>query len=613
MGGCYAVSLWRSKLGSSASSIYRFIVKDQIGPLSEFAPISSETYLIGETVAIVGDHDPALMKYFDCTRSSHRSAFDGNVVYQFEIMEYKLERILCFAESRTTVFKILDYGFVRMGADGSQVNRPFPVFAFLFNIEAGYGGSRVTLDGTSHFKFQQITIVGIIVFLLNADMGRPKKVKTRDSSSTRTTIDEDFAPLMEVEEQSRENSQVGVSSSWDGATSSRGRKKKPTFSSLPVVPEVLDTPLLKDLGNHTSAICRTQEVLLHLSAISTAGLMGVLPESIAADNACEAGKVKLSWLTNLLDNKDVTTIDINSPVFTGVLRTFLLYVLGAYFFMTDCSYVDSSFLSLMDHVDRSDTFDWGGAIYASILVGLCRVSRGEGRSMGAQEYLDPFRLSLRVPDITSFPRSSQWKAPSSKVDSHLLEKAREELDCLTLRRVSDSSATRPYAELGDMILLLCRGRPLLAILEEDPRGLTKEIVVLLALDMLVWKCSWLHVVEILSGEKRKEPMNVLLTEYQPSYKELEERITSLLVENEGLKTEVAKMGSEATAYQDRIKDLKAQVDILKTVNEEFQYSQNPIGGKNSTGQEVILKLNVELARLRQKLKDHQGEVSSNLD
>lgn len=61
----------------------------------------------GETVTIVGDHDPALMKYFDCTRSSPRSAFDSNVVYQFEIMEY-----------------ILDYGFERMGADGSQVDHP---------------------------------------------------------------------------------------------------------------------------------------------------------------------------------------------------------------------------------------------------------------------------------------------------------------------------------------------------------------------------------------------------------------------------------------------------------------------------------------------------------
>ncbi|XP_077244016.1 actin-related protein 5 [Tasmannia lanceolata] len=61
----------------------------------------------GETVTIVGDHDPTLMKYFDCTRSSHRSPFDGNVVYQFEIMEY-----------------ILDFGFERMGVDSSQVDHP---------------------------------------------------------------------------------------------------------------------------------------------------------------------------------------------------------------------------------------------------------------------------------------------------------------------------------------------------------------------------------------------------------------------------------------------------------------------------------------------------------
>lgn len=39
-------------------------------------------------MTIVGDHDPALLKYFDCTRSGPRSAFDSNVVYQFEIMEY---------------------------------------------------------------------------------------------------------------------------------------------------------------------------------------------------------------------------------------------------------------------------------------------------------------------------------------------------------------------------------------------------------------------------------------------------------------------------------------------------------------------------------------------
>ncbi|CAL1374548.1 unnamed protein product [Linum trigynum] len=61
----------------------------------------------GETVTIVGDHDPALLRYFDCTRSGPRSAFDNNVVYQFEIMEY-----------------ILDFGFDRLGANGSQIDHP---------------------------------------------------------------------------------------------------------------------------------------------------------------------------------------------------------------------------------------------------------------------------------------------------------------------------------------------------------------------------------------------------------------------------------------------------------------------------------------------------------
>ncbi|GAV75172.1 Actin domain-containing protein [Cephalotus follicularis] len=61
----------------------------------------------GETVSIVGDHDPALLKYFDCTRSGPRSAFDNNVVYQFEIMEY-----------------ILDFAFDRLGANGSQIDHP---------------------------------------------------------------------------------------------------------------------------------------------------------------------------------------------------------------------------------------------------------------------------------------------------------------------------------------------------------------------------------------------------------------------------------------------------------------------------------------------------------
>ncbi|KAF8395605.1 hypothetical protein HHK36_019555 [Tetracentron sinense] len=627
------------------------------------------------------------------------------------------------------------------------------------------------------------------------------------------------------------------------------------------------------------------EVIPPLSVISmdqVAALMGVSSATIASDSGWEAGKVKLSWLASILGKVAMAVIDLNSPAFTNILRVFLLFILGSCFFMTDRSCVETSFLSLIDPIDRFDTFDWGGAIYASILAGLCRVSRGGGRSarffypfleMWAHEYLDPFCPTLRIPDITSFPRSSRWSAPCSKVDSHLLDKAREELDHLTLRRVT----LQPFSDLEDMIQLFCRGarrflgrrvafsylgtceyflgervlhqsdgefriplappemtpalahdtfmeemrtagapihhlvgevvthsfylswfqgvsigpimrpfstrpgatevggklvekyfqmRPLLAILEEDNRALIEENarlrgrcatfedpsvtfaeippyqcrphpdmsfdfdagpaqilevaeqimtghsfipmlltetfraldrcvqkrggffrgltfllfqdspemwydqLIMLAPDMMVWKCSWLHVVEIISGtsgrhhliliglrgsshyfpnrvvrqfgrtqsipvieaikdvvefgpsseklisrllvgwksrvkstfgddqeslvtgeyvrwlidcclpyvspphpcvgEKRKEPMNTVLIEDQPNYKELEERITSLLAKNAGLKAEVAKMGIEAAAYQDCIQDLRAQVDVLETVNEEFQ-------------------------------------------
>ncbi|KMZ59213.1 actin-related protein 5 [Zostera marina] len=70
----------------------------------------------GETVTMVGDQDPALMKYFDCTRSSCRSPFDSNVVYQFDTMEY-----------------ILDYGFERLGVDGSEVDHPILMTECVYN------------------------------------------------------------------------------------------------------------------------------------------------------------------------------------------------------------------------------------------------------------------------------------------------------------------------------------------------------------------------------------------------------------------------------------------------------------------------------------------------
>lgn len=61
----------------------------------------------GEVVNIIGDFDLGLMKFFDFTRSTLRSAFDSNVVYQFETMEY-----------------IFDYAFERMGVEGAQVEHP---------------------------------------------------------------------------------------------------------------------------------------------------------------------------------------------------------------------------------------------------------------------------------------------------------------------------------------------------------------------------------------------------------------------------------------------------------------------------------------------------------
>ncbi|KAK7385702.1 hypothetical protein VNO78_31508 [Psophocarpus tetragonolobus] len=70
----------------------------------------------GENVTIVGDHDPTLMKYFDCTRSGPRSAFDSNVVYQFETMEY-----------------ILDFGFDRMGANGTEIDCPLLITECISN------------------------------------------------------------------------------------------------------------------------------------------------------------------------------------------------------------------------------------------------------------------------------------------------------------------------------------------------------------------------------------------------------------------------------------------------------------------------------------------------
>ncbi|KAG9145312.1 hypothetical protein Leryth_008255 [Lithospermum erythrorhizon] len=61
----------------------------------------------GETVTVVGDHNTTLLKYFDMSRAGPRSAFEDDVVCQFEIMEY-----------------VLDFGFDRLGADQSEIDHP---------------------------------------------------------------------------------------------------------------------------------------------------------------------------------------------------------------------------------------------------------------------------------------------------------------------------------------------------------------------------------------------------------------------------------------------------------------------------------------------------------
>ncbi|KAG5557749.1 hypothetical protein RHGRI_007865 [Rhododendron griersonianum] len=104
----------------------------------------------GETVTIVGDHDSALMKYFDCTRSGPRSAFESNVVFQFETMEY-----------------ILDFGFDRLGADqaeGKQIDHPVLITECACNpvqsrskmaelLFESYGVPSVGMDTIYYFGF----------------------------------------------------------------------------------------------------------------------------------------------------------------------------------------------------------------------------------------------------------------------------------------------------------------------------------------------------------------------------------------------------------------------------------------------------------------------------
>ena len=102
-------------------------------------------------MSLVGEFDPIYLKLFDFTRSSIRSAFDGNVVYQFETMEsvsvpFALHHLLhsfvsdiagcLFGVRRLTIscMQILDYAFDRMGCDAAGVNAPIVFFQFFHNL-----------------------------------------------------------------------------------------------------------------------------------------------------------------------------------------------------------------------------------------------------------------------------------------------------------------------------------------------------------------------------------------------------------------------------------------------------------------------------------------------
>ncbi|KAF8389240.1 hypothetical protein HHK36_025933 [Tetracentron sinense] len=192
-----------------------------------------------------------------------------------------------------------------------------------------------------------------------------------------------------------------------------------------------------------------------------AGLMGVSLETMVDDHAWDK-KLKMTWLAESLRRDGFATIQSDSPGFEGLFRRLFLYILGECFFMNDHYSIKTSLLELMDPLDQIRSHDWGGCVYGSILWGLRRVSRGDGQSirffypiieMWAHEYLDSFHPSLKIPVDDAFPWSTRWKAPADKVDGHLFEKAREELDRLTLGRVT----LHPFADLSDPILSLRGG------------------------------------------------------------------------------------------------------------------------------------------------------------
>lgn len=109
----------------------------------------------GNVINIVGDYDPALSRFLDFTRSSYRSAFDANVVYQFETME-------C----------VLDYIFNRMGVDGDEIEHPVLLTECPCNPVYSRSKMAELLFETYGVPSLGLGIDGIFSYLQNRRLGR---------------------------------------------------------------------------------------------------------------------------------------------------------------------------------------------------------------------------------------------------------------------------------------------------------------------------------------------------------------------------------------------------------------------------------------------------------
>ncbi|WZZ70808.1 hypothetical protein YC2023_082178 [Brassica napus] len=63
------------------------------------------------------DHDPGMLKYLDCTPSGLHTAFDSNVIYQIEIMEYVGTSELFTSATNFFLCKLFSFffAFIRLG------------------------------------------------------------------------------------------------------------------------------------------------------------------------------------------------------------------------------------------------------------------------------------------------------------------------------------------------------------------------------------------------------------------------------------------------------------------------------------------------------------------